>query len=282
MRRVVVLGCCALAGCAPETPEPPNGAAQSFVGTWSGPLTTPQHELWQVEDFTVCLLGCTPAARAHFAALVDDAANDGRPVRELVEATMVFAREELAKKSLPEGVAIQALSSEGAGDPTFRCLPHGLARAALNPFPMELRQEGTTLTITYEQSNQSRTIHMDGRARPARELPTPLGHSTGRYDGATLVVETTGVEPSRYYDSHGGGGHSAEARFVERYVVAEEPRRLELQMTITDPVTLLEPHVVRKTWLATAEARVDADACGDEPDRVLEESALERLRNRRG
>src|SRR5262249_12101942 len=160
-------------------------------------------------------------------SLIEDPANDATPAQELSSSTAAFMREELAKKSLPEGVALQAMSGE-AVDPSFRCVPHGLARAALNPAPIEIREDGANLTIAYQDWNQSRTIYLDGRARPAREAPTPLGHSVGRYDGDTLVVETTGVEPNRYYDGQSGGGHSAEAKFLERYVIAKDPRRLEL------------------------------------------------------
>jgi hypothetical protein len=188
-------------------------------------------------------------------------------------------REELAKKSLPEGIAIQEHSA--APDTSFRCVPPGLARAAVTPLPLEIRHGDGTVTIAYQESNRSRTIYLDGRARPANQGPTPLGHSVGRYDGDVLVVQTTGVEPNRYYASQSGGGHSAEAKFVERYAIAESPRRLTLEMTITDSVTLLEPHVIQQAWLATPDVRLVEDRCGETLGGFPDESALEALRQRR-
>ena len=145
-------------------------------------------------------------------------------------------------------------------------------RAAVNPLPIEIRADGETLLIRYEEWNQSRTVYLDGRTHPANLAPSRLGHSVGRYEGDALIVETTGLEPGLYYDFQSGGGHSAEAKFVERYVIADNPRRLELEMTVTDPVTLLEPHVIHKTWLSTPEVELVEDRCGDVPGKFPEES----------
>ena len=279
LRPTTLLASLALAGCAPDAPPQSAAAQPDFTGIWSGALTTQQSEFWELEDLTACSLGCTPTARAYYASLIEDRANDASPVQTLLELTTTFMREELAKKSLPEGVAIQEHGE--ATDPGFRCVPSGLARAAVNPLPMQIRQDGADLTIAYQEWNQSRTVFMDGRARPGKEAPTRLGHSVGRYDGDVLVVQTTGVEPNLYYAVQSGGGHSAEAKFVERYAIAELPRRLTLEMTITDPVTLLEPHVISKAWLATPDVRLVEDRCGETPGRPPEESALEALRQRR-
>jgi hypothetical protein len=270
----------ATAGCGADTASSPNAAAADFTGVWSGALTTHEHEHWELEDLTACFVGCTPTARAYYASLIEDPANDARPVPELLSLATAFMREELAKKSLPEGIAIQTANTE-ATDDNFRCLPYGLARAAVNPLPIEIRRDGDNLTIAYERFNQSRTIYMDGRAPPANMTPTRLGHSVGRYAGDALVVETRGVEAGVYFDFQSGGGHSAEAVFRERYVVAHDPRRLELEMTVTDRVTLLEPHVIHKTWLSTPEVQLVEDRCGDVPGQSPEDSALEERRRRR-
>ena len=262
----------AIAGCGASDTSAPSRAAQSapdFTGVWSGAFTTQKNEFWELEDLTACFPGCTPTARAYYAGLIENPANDAKPVQELWGMATAFMREELAKKSTPEGVAIQTANSE-ASDPNFRCEPYGLARAAVNPLPIEIRRDGANLTIRYEEWNQKRTIYMDGRTHPKNAAPTRLGHSIGRYEGDTLVIETKGVEPNLYYDFQSGGGHSAEATFVERYTIVDDPRRLELDMTITDPVTLLEPHVIHKTWLATPDVQLVEDRCGDVPGKFPE------------
>jgi hypothetical protein len=252
-------------GCSPVSPPP------DFSGVWSGAFTSQKNEFWQLEDLTACFPGCTPTARAYYASLIEDPANDAKPVRDLWDMTIVFMRDELAKKSTPEGLAIQAANTE-ASDPNFRCVPYGLVRAAVNPLPIEIRKDGDNITVVYEEWNQSRTIFMDGREHPADLAPTRLGHSVGRYDGDALVVETKGIEANLYFDFQSGGGHSAQAVVVERYTIADDPRRLELDMTITDPVTLLEPHLIHKTWLATPEIQLVEDRCGDVPGKFPEAS----------
>jgi len=258
----------ALAGCSDGVTTAPH---PDFTGVWSGAFTTQKNEFWELEDLTACFPGCTSTARAYYAGLIEDSANDAKPVSELWNMTIAFMREELAKKSTPAGLAMQAANTE-ASDPNFRCLPYGLVRAAVNPLPIEIRAEGADLRIVYEEWNQSRLVYMDGRAFPSDLAPTRLGYSVGRYDGDALVIETKGLEAGLYYDFQSGGGHSAGASFVERYVIADDPRRLELDMTITDPTTLLEPHVIHKTWLATPEIALVEDRCGDVPGKFPEES----------
>ena len=236
-RLVTLLAVALAAACATDDAPRPD-----FTGVWSGAFTTQKSEYWELEDLTACFPGCTPTARAYYASIIEDPANDAKPVQALWGMATVFMREELAKKSTPEGLAIQTANTE-ANDPNFRCVPYGLARAAVNPLPIEIRSDGPNLTIVYEEWNQSRTIYMDGRAEPPNLAPTRLGYSVGRYESDALVVETKAVEANLYYDFQSGGGHSAGATFVERYVIADDPRRLEVTMTVTDPATLLEPLV---------------------------------------
>lgn len=60
-------------------------ARPDFTGIWSGNFTTQDNEFWLVEDFTACFAGCTPASRAYFGSLLDDPANDERPVLRALE-----------------------------------------------------------------------------------------------------------------------------------------------------------------------------------------------------
>ena len=57
---------------------------------------------------------------------------------------------------------------------------------------MEMRQFDDRIEIRYA-GDQRRTIYVDGRSRLANQSPTPMGYSVGRYEGTTLVVETSGV-----------------------------------------------------------------------------------------
>jgi hypothetical protein len=263
----LIAGFAVLAACSREPPAAPVAAsppAPDFTGIWSGNFTTQKNEFWQVEDFTACFAGCTPTSRAYFGQLLDDPANDSRSVQELFGQTIGFMRQELAAKSTPAGIALQEDNTEG-NDPTINCQPYGLVRAAVNPLPLRIRKDGDNLVIDYEEWNQSRTIFMDGRGHPDNAGHERLGHSVGHYEGDVLVVDSAGLKGDIYYSFQSGGAYSDEATVVERYHIEDSPRRLVLEMTVTDPVTLREPHVLAKTWLYTPDVEMIDDRCGDTP-----------------
>jgi hypothetical protein len=79
-----------------------------------------------------------------------------------------------------------------------------------------------------------------------------------------LVVETTLVTPDLLSDST-QVGHSGELTAVERYVVRDNPRRLELTLTLTDPVTFTKSMVITKTWLYTPNVEIVQDTCSQQP-----------------
>jgi hypothetical protein len=249
--------------CAAANAQTPPARAD-LTGIWSGNFTTQDNEFWLVEDFTACFAGCTPASRAYFRALLDDPANDDRAVRELWDQTTGFMRRELAEMSTPAGIAMQNRVTE-ANDPTILCKPYGLVRAATNPLPMAIRRDGDNLVFEYEEWNQSRTIYLDGRGHPAGLRPTPLGHSIGHYEGDALIVETVGIEGDIYFSFQSGGGYSDRATVVERYAIAADPRRLELTLTVTDPVMLTAPYTIQKVWLYTPDVEMVEDRCEEIP-----------------
>jgi hypothetical protein len=87
-----------------------------------------------------------------------------------------------------------------------------------------------------------RHFFLDGRSHPRPWTPTPAGHSIGRYEGTTLVVETTGFTPGSVT---GGGLRTAETVLVERFDVSPDGRRLTITYTWNDPKIYQTPHVYR-------------------------------------
>jgi hypothetical protein len=72
---------------------------------------------------------------------------------------------------------------------------------------------------------------------PPRE-PTPLGHSTGRWDGDTLVVTTTDIDWP-YFQLYGLEGipQSVEMTLVERFTPSADGNTLTYDLAATDPRT---------------------------------------------
>ena len=242
--------------------QPDDDGLAPFLGTWSGIFTTQDNEFWGVEDM-VCFAGCSPEAHSHMRSLLDDPANDDRPVNALLGESWGFEAEHIVPILTGEGRLIQQENGPD-NDPKLHCQPYGYVREVTNPLPINIRRDGMHLIFEYEEWSLLRTVYMDGRAHPQHQTPSLLGHSVGRIEDGTLIIETARVTPDRYSDFT-EGGHSDELTGIERYTVLDNPRRLELKLTLTDPVTLTRPYTLEKVWLATPEVKLVKDRCGAIP-----------------
>lgn len=91
-----------------------------------------------------------------------------------------------------------------------------------------------------------RRIRMNAKL-PASVTPSRHGHSVGRWEGDTLVIETIGYEP----DPSGLGMNtpsSARKRTVERLTLTEARTRLRYEITVEDPVYLTKPATLVQQW----------------------------------
>ncbi len=129
-----------------------------------------------------------------------------------------------------------------------RCIARGLnagMSAVLYGNGIVIAQSPDSVTITYEMVHETRVIPLDGRP-PLRMAVTQYnGHSRGRWDGDTLVVETSGFTDKT---SLGGGApNSTSLRTTER-IRRVDPQMIEYRITVDDPVTYTAPFTVRTMW----------------------------------
>ena len=138
----------------------------------------------------------------------------------------------------------------GTGEtPGGYCLGTGMPGSMLGSggYPMEIIQRPDQITIIYEAHNEIRRVYFENRIIPEKDrLSERNGYSTGRWEGATLVVETTKLNEQvdqRY-------AHSDKARIVERYTLSEENggKVLTAEMTMTDPDFYTAPVSETKKW----------------------------------
>jgi len=89
-----------------------------------------------------------------------------------------------------------------------------------------------------------RHIYLERRGHPdpSHRSPTPAGHSIGRYEGSTLVVETSGFTAGAV---PGGGVRTPETRLVEQFELSPDGKRLTIVYTWDDPKIYQKPHVYR-------------------------------------
>ena len=215
------------------------GARPDLSGMWSDPPPTP------VDQF--CFITCTDAGIVHLEALLDDPANDSRPFRQLSEETGRYQNETYIRPLLTPATA-KTFPLDPADDPgLLRCEAWGFARQIFAPHQMEIRQSDDRIDIRYAEWDARRTIHLDGRRPPAGPA-TPMGYSAGRWEGSTLVVETTGVTANLAGIFPSWFAHSNQLRAVERYTRSEDGARLELTVTMEDPQSMRQPIQFRKAW----------------------------------
>jgi len=122
-------------------------------------------------------------------------------------------------------------------DPEFLCHPAGVPR--MGP-PTKIVQTPTELIFLYNQRNTFRIIYMDGRPHPPEDQWEGrwYGHSVGRWEGATLVIDSVDFTDASWL-GWPGWIHSDQMRVEER--IRREGETLHWQATVYDPEMLLKP-----------------------------------------
>ncbi len=112
----------------------------------------------------------------------------------------------------------------------------GMPDVNFEPVPMDITDQGNRIRIRSEEYNMERYIYMDSLL--AQPKPSPTGHSVGRWDGDTLVVETTGIDWPFY--SEIGIPQSDQVRYLEHFWLSENGNFLNYSIEVTDPIVLTE------------------------------------------
>jgi len=246
-------------GASAQAPDP----VAPFLGTWSGVFTTQSNDYWTFADIQ-CFVGCPLDFYNKLSALLADPANDATPAMALSGQAGAASAAALEAILTPVGKQVKA-ANKPEDDPKFiNCQPYGFVREVTNPLPVQIHRDGDHLVVRYEEWSLLRNIYLDGRPHPEHKTPTLLGHSVGRVENGALIVETTRLTPDLISDTS-QAGHSGELTAVERYTIRDKPRRLELTLTLTDPVTFTKPMVVTKTWVYTPDVEIVQDTCSQQP-----------------
>ena len=127
--------------------------------------------------------------------------------------------------------------------PHNRCLPGPPpAPGSASPFIEKLVQTGSLLVILFEDNPGFRQVFLDGRAHPSNWDPTWMGHSTGKWEGDVLVVDTVGFNDRSWLGGLGGGPipHTEMLHMTERYRRVDFGH-MDLAVTFEDPATFVKP-----------------------------------------
>jgi hypothetical protein len=135
-----------------------------------------------------------------------------------------------------------------AKDPTGFCLPPGPSRIFTSPFPFILMQQGDMISFLFEYQTLWRIVYMDGRSHPGdiADYSDFMGHSIGKWEGDTLVVDTVGMNERSWLDT-AGHEHSAKLHLIER-IKKIDNNKIEWTATFEDPVYFTRPWSITRTF----------------------------------
>jgi hypothetical protein len=129
--------------------------------------------------------------------------------------------------------------------PYDRCISRGVLGSAMPNLyntGMQIMQVPGMVVIRYEMIHETRLIPLDGRPHLGPSLRSYMGDPRGRWEGDTLVVETTNFNgKTGSYGRNGNGNPTSDAlRLIERFTLVDTDT-LHYQVTVNDLETWVGP-----------------------------------------
>ncbi len=137
----------------------------------------------------------------------------------------------------------QRVAANSEDNPDAHCLPIGVMQLHTHGQPRKMIQTPGVIAIIYEANSGLRQIFTDGRSLPKDAEPWWYGYSVGKWDGDTLVVESTNFRDMGWLDVE-GSPLTETGKIIERYR-RPDYGHLEIEVTIDDPKAYTKPWTVK-------------------------------------
>ena len=203
--------------------------------------------------------GAAPAA----AAAGQGESADGRPdlsgIWQAVNAASWNVEAHNAEDGVPAGLSVvvggkipyrddalaqrrENFENRQTADPVRQCFLPGVPRIMYMPFPFRIVQTPDHVVMSFEFAHAVRIVYTDGSPHP---LPNDfwMGDSRGRWEGDTLVIDTTHFNDRTWFDAS-GNFHSNQLHVVERLTPISE-NHVRYEATIEDPEVFTRPWTIR-------------------------------------
>lgn len=145
----------------------------------------------------------------------------------------------------PEGAALTEQRQKSGRDfPPAYCQPSSVP-AVMLVLNFKMIQAPGEIVVLAGNGDPSRQIYIDGRSLPKNPEPSWMGSSAGRWQGDTLVVETTGFKEGAWLDTF-GHPRSENMHITERYR-RRDFGHMDLEMTFDDPTYYTRPFGFKTT-----------------------------------
>lgn len=173
----------------------------------------------------------------------------------------------------PTGRQSYAISAAGAAaapanfnremNPRFHCLATNMFHDWwFDMHVNKIEQTDDKIVMTYGFMDIERTLHMDMDEHPDNIVPSRAGHSIGRWEGDTLIVDTLGFEEGWLAATREPILHSDQMHTIERFDLSEDGEYLAMTYVINDPLYLDAPYYGQLVQTKTT-APYDTYECED-------------------
>ena len=212
---------------------------QEARGTVGGPVSPPPHWLERGRP-------------SYQASLIVDPP-DGRMPPQTQEATarMLALRDAAAGRGPADSYEYRSLYDQ--------CITRGVLGSLLPVIynnGNQIIQAPGMVVLRNEMIHETRFFYLDGRPHVSPKIRSYMGDSRARWDGDTLVVETTNM-----FDRNGVGGNGGGQAFSDALTITERFTRVDAdtltyRATVDDPKTYIRPFTIEFPWRRDAQLRV--------------------------
>lgn len=146
--------------------------------------------------------------------------------------------------------------------PDVRCTSIGLPALVTYTFPFEIIASSGRLTFIYEYQSRVRRVWTNDRQPGEFMPPSRMGHSNGRIENGTLIIDTTLLDKT--VRDFRGELISENARIEERYSLSEDGNTLSAVILVHDPDNYRRAPIRRRQWQRNDDAEIFPYTC--DPD----------------
>lgn len=144
--------------------------------------------------------------------------------------------------------------------PSQQCIPYSAPLLMIDPDFKQVVLADDVITINGGFAPAERTIHMNVTTHDGSQASTQ-GHSIGRWEGETLVIDTVNFAPLRNGNGYRGISSGPRKHLVERLTLNDDGTRLSYEFTLSDPDFLAEPVTGRAEWAYRADLDFVREPC---------------------
>jgi hypothetical protein len=149
----------------------------------------------------------------------------------------------------PAGAAAYQFNLTKSVNPEGLCLFAGIPRASISGVPFEIVQNSKRVAFLYELMWTFRSIALDGRGHPKDIEPSFWGNSIGKWEGDTLVIDSTGFKDKLTWLDDDAHPHSDAMHVVERWTRTDADH-LAHSVTVDDPKFYTKPFTFSRVFVA--------------------------------